>query len=172
MYSVGTAYLLWFLSFFGMFGFHRFYLGKIPTGVLWMLTGGLGMFGAIYDFFTLRFQVEEANRRHGFVGSNGTVVHNNIVNNFPQELDQFFNGKRRDNADSIEYLILSEAKKNGGIVTATDIVLAAHISLDEAKRTLDSLVTQGYAELKVRKTGTLVYAIPELLDRNIPLEDI
>ncbi|MDR1107200.1 MAG: NINE protein, partial [Treponema sp.] len=31
MYSVGIAYLLWFLSGFGALGFHRYYLGKIPT---------------------------------------------------------------------------------------------------------------------------------------------
>ena len=63
MYSTGIAYLLWLLSGFGALGFHRFYLGKIPTGLLWMFTGGLGMFGAIYDFFTLPGQVREANLR-------------------------------------------------------------------------------------------------------------
>ena len=61
MYNIGVAYLLWFLSGFGALDFHRFYLRKIPTGLIWMFTGGLGMFGAIYDFFTLSRQVDEAN---------------------------------------------------------------------------------------------------------------
>ena len=63
MYNLGLAYLLWLFSGCGALGFHRFYLGKIPTGVLWMITGGLGMIGSIYDFFTLPGQVREANLR-------------------------------------------------------------------------------------------------------------
>lgn len=66
MYSVGIAYLLWLVSGFGALGIHRFYLGKIPTGLLWMFTGGLCMVGSIYDFFTLAGQVETANMRRAF----------------------------------------------------------------------------------------------------------
>jgi len=60
-YSVGIAYLLWLCSGFGALGLHRFYLGKIFTGLLWMCTGGLGMIGSIYDLITLPGQVREAN---------------------------------------------------------------------------------------------------------------
>ena len=66
MYSVGIAYLLWLLSGFGALGFHRFYLGKILTGLLWMFTGGLGMIGSIYDLFTLARQVRDANMQYVF----------------------------------------------------------------------------------------------------------
>lgn len=44
---LATALLAWFL---GVFGVHRFYLGKRGTGFLMFFTlGGLG-FWAIYDF--------------------------------------------------------------------------------------------------------------------------
>ena len=43
MKSKGTAYLLWFLSIFGWLEFHRFYLHKIGTGIIWILT--FGFFG-------------------------------------------------------------------------------------------------------------------------------
>ncbi len=58
-YSV--AWIL--LTFLGAFGIHRFYMGKIGTGIIWLLTGGLFLIGWLYDFCTLNRQVDEINRR-------------------------------------------------------------------------------------------------------------
>lgn len=60
-----VAWLL--LTFLGLFGVHRFYLGKWGTGILYLLTGGLLLIGILYDFWTLNQQVSEANtgRRAG-----------------------------------------------------------------------------------------------------------
>ncbi len=52
-----------FLTFLGLLGIHRFYLGKIGTGIIWLLTGGLLGIGVIYDFCTLNSQIDERNRR-------------------------------------------------------------------------------------------------------------
>ena len=49
------------ISFFGWLGFHRFYLGKIGTGILWIITGGVFGFEALIDLFTLGSQVDQAN---------------------------------------------------------------------------------------------------------------
>ncbi len=39
--------------FFGSFGFHRFYVGKVGTGILQILTlGGLGLW-ALFDFIMI-----------------------------------------------------------------------------------------------------------------------
>lgn len=61
MKSKGTAYLLWLASIFGVLGFHRFYLNKFGTGVLWLCTGGVFGIGALIDLFTLGGQVEQFN---------------------------------------------------------------------------------------------------------------
>ena len=54
----------WILqTFVGVFGIHRFYMGKIGTGILWLLTGGLFLVGWLYDYWTLNGQVDELNRR-------------------------------------------------------------------------------------------------------------
>ena len=49
------------LTFLGMFGIHRFYLGKWVTGIIWFFTGGLFLLGYLYDYWTLNEQVDEIN---------------------------------------------------------------------------------------------------------------
>lgn len=61
MKSKTTAYLLWFLGLFGILGLHRFYLGKVGTGILYLLTLGLVGVGATIDLFTLGAQVDRIN---------------------------------------------------------------------------------------------------------------
>lgn len=50
------------LTFLGVFGIHRFYLGKWITGILWLCTGGLFLMGWLYDLWTLNGQVSARNR--------------------------------------------------------------------------------------------------------------
>tara|TARA_R110002124_G_C8876470_1_gene508118 strand:- start:51 stop:449 length:399 start_codon:yes stop_codon:yes gene_type:complete len=54
--------LTWILlTFLGFFGVHRFYMGKIFTGLLYLCTGGLFMIGVLYDFLTLNEQISDKN---------------------------------------------------------------------------------------------------------------
>ena len=46
-----AAMLLCF--FLGYLGVHRFYVGKIGTGILWLLTGGLFRVGLVIDFLII-----------------------------------------------------------------------------------------------------------------------
>ena len=56
------------LTFLGIFGIHRFYMGKWITGIIYLLTGGLVGLGLLYDLWTLNGQVSEINRRELFGG--------------------------------------------------------------------------------------------------------
>lgn len=47
---------LFLCFFFGYLGAHRFYEGKIGTGILWLFTGGLCGVGWFIDFFILLFK--------------------------------------------------------------------------------------------------------------------
>jgi TM2 domain-containing membrane protein YozV len=51
------------LTFLGVLGIHRFYLGKIVTGVIYLLTGGLLLLGVIYDYWTLNDHIDEIHYR-------------------------------------------------------------------------------------------------------------
>ena len=53
------AWLL--LTFLGLFGVHRMYMGKWLTGLVYFCTGGLFLVGYIYDFWTLNDQVSLIN---------------------------------------------------------------------------------------------------------------
>ena len=169
MYSTGIAYLLWLLSGFGALGFHRFYLGKIPTGLLWMCTGGLGMFGSIYDFFTLPGQVREANYRNAlFERRRQPGVPDWRYANDAQY--RVVNSKSHEKGNP-ERAILKLAKENRGILTVSEVAMAADIPIEEAKKYLETLVSKGFAELRVRKSGSLVYVITDMADKDEPLED-
>jgi TM2 domain-containing membrane protein YozV len=54
-YDYNVAWVL--LTFLGIFGVHRFYMGKWFTGILYLLTGGLLLIGYIYDYWTLNDQL-------------------------------------------------------------------------------------------------------------------
>jgi TM2 domain-containing membrane protein YozV len=55
------AWILLIVPFFGLIGLHRFYMGKIISGIIWLLTGGLLGIGWLYDLWTLNDQISELN---------------------------------------------------------------------------------------------------------------
>ena len=56
--------LAWILlTFTGVFGIHRFYMGKIFTGLLYLVSAGFLGLGVLYDFWTLNDQITVENAR-------------------------------------------------------------------------------------------------------------
>jgi TM2 domain-containing membrane protein YozV len=53
------------LTFLGFFGIHRFYMGKVVTGVIYFLTVGLLGVGYLYDMWTLNEQISALNSGEG-----------------------------------------------------------------------------------------------------------
>jgi len=60
-YSV--AWIL--LTFLGLFGIHRLYLGKWLTGLIYMFSGAIVGLGYLYDLWTLNEQVSRQNAHLG-----------------------------------------------------------------------------------------------------------
>jgi len=58
-----VAWLL--LTFLGLLGVHRMYMGKWLTGLLYLVSGGLLGLGVLYDFWTLNDQVSLKNSGRG-----------------------------------------------------------------------------------------------------------
>lgn len=61
MKSKLVAYLLWF--FLGWLSIHRFYLGKIGTGLIYLFTGQLFGIGWVVDLFILGGMVDNYNNK-------------------------------------------------------------------------------------------------------------
>ena len=49
------------LTFLGLLGVHRFYMGKWVTGIIYLCTAGLLGIGYLYDFWTLNDQITVVN---------------------------------------------------------------------------------------------------------------
>ena len=121
-----------------------------------MFTFGLCGVGSIYDLVKLSKQVREANLQKAILDS-------------ALKSDNY--GHPVNKKESIEHVVLKIAKSNNGIITASELALAAKAPIEAAKKTLDSMVSKGHAELRVRQSGSIVYTIPDLIDGNVPLID-
>jgi TM2 domain-containing membrane protein YozV len=54
--------LAWILlTFLGLLGIHRMYMGKWLTGIIYLITGGVLGLGVLYDFWTLNDQITVIN---------------------------------------------------------------------------------------------------------------
>ena len=49
------------LTFLGIFGIHRMYMGKWISGILYLISGGILGIGVLYDFWTLNDQITVIN---------------------------------------------------------------------------------------------------------------
>lgn len=162
MYKLSTAYILWLVSGFGVLGFHRFYLGRVATGLLWMFTGGLAGIGALFDLLYIPKMVRDENLKLGY---------RQIL--YPDS--DFHISERRAKPspkESLEKVILRTAKKNGGVATPGEVALEGDIPIEEAKKTLERLVSGGFAEIRVRKSGAIVYVFTEFLEDDTQFEEM
>ena len=62
-YSVAWVLLI----YLGVFGLHRFYMGKWISGVFYLFTLGFLGFGILFDLWTLNEQVDDLNRNQPHV---------------------------------------------------------------------------------------------------------
>ena len=166
--NFGTAYLLWALGFIGLHGLHRFYLNKVGTGVLWLLTGGVCLIGWIVDAITLPEQVRMHNllveQRRSNTYNNPNYTNTNTATSAttgytPQT--RYYNPPATP-----EKQILNIAKEKGGRVTVSEISMNSNLSLDEAEKYLKEMASKGYAGMDVNDSGIIIYEFYEITGRD------
>ena len=170
MYSKAVAYVLGILSFIPPFnGLLRFYLKKYGTGLVFSLTSGCFWIGNILDVVQIPQLVKQANMKRK----------QREMLLYAETADELISTEKRaleyrKQEESIEKHILRSAKSNRGYTTPSEVALQSDVSVEEAKNALDYLVSKGFAEMKISKSGSIVYFFPDILDadRNEQYEDI
>ncbi len=143
-----TAYLLWF--FLGLFGAHKFYLGKVGMGILYLFTAGLFGVGWIIDLFTLGNRVDVYNALHRPGGAGTVTQQQNVVVNVTAPAS---NQETRINAEK-QILNLSNEKS---VLTLKEIVSRTTLNLEEADKTIKKLIEKGMAKEIVSTDGKISY---------------
>ena len=148
--SKGVAYLLWF--FFGLIGLHKFYLGKVGMGVIYLFTGGIFGIGWIIDLFTLGNQVDLYNAlRQGGGQQQAQQQSQNIVVNVAGQ----------DSGPSIpktspEKEILQLAEDNPQL-SLQEIVSRTSLDLEDAEKALERMGQKGLIKEIVDASGKKLY---------------
>ncbi|MBD2485524.1 TM2 domain-containing protein [Planktothrix sp. FACHB-1365] len=159
MNKVGMSYLLWAACLISPFhGLHRFYNGKIGTGLLWLCTFGLFGFGQFLDLFLIPGMVEEHNnklREKLGMSSQGVPLYshqNQVTLTVP-----------KTNPQSLQVQLLKAAASRGGKLSVTQGVMATGASFEQVENILNQMLKSGYVGIdNDRKTGVVIYDFYEL----------
>jgi hypothetical protein len=72
--------------------------------------------------------------------------------------------------DELDRVILKIARKNGGVVTPSEVVIEGNVSLENARKHLEKMAVDGHAEMRVRKSGGIAFTFPEFMDTDSDFE--
>ncbi|MEL6605531.1 MAG: TM2 domain-containing protein [Cyanobacteria bacterium J06614_10] len=150
--NTAVSYVFWAAGLFGFCGLHRFYNGKIGTGLLWMMTFGLLGIGQLVDLAYIP-RMSEARARQ--------------LRDRKYRLSQYDTPSLvqtpKSQATPLTMQLLKLAKRNHGRLTVTDCVLETGAAFDVIEGQLKELVKSGYAHVgNDAVSGVVIYEIPEL----------
>jgi len=156
MNSKGTSYLLWLSILLGIGGLHRFYNGKMVSGCIWLLTGGLFGIGQLVDLFLIPDMVDSHNLKQvSRLGGSPYAPAQPAISRLTDSPKQREEKLRRD--------LLKAAQKRGGKISVTQAVADTGADFTEVEVTLLGMAKKGHADIQNDpKSGAVVYAFPEL----------
>ncbi len=156
MNNKGVSYLLWLSIFVGIGGIHRFYNGKMVTGFIWLLTGGLFGIGQLIDLFLIPDMVDAHNlRQTARLGGSPYGM-------APPAISRLVDSPQ-SRAEQLRQKVLKAAQKRGGKISVTQAVADTGADFSEVELALMGMAKKGHADIQNDpRSGAVVYSFPEL----------
>lgn len=139
--KVGVAYLLWCLSWVGVCGLHRFYVGQPLMGILYLITFGFCGVGQFIDLFLIPRLVDDRNMylrgRYLTAGEDSNLT---------------------ARPTTPMHRLLQVAKEQGGVLSAAQVALYTHFDAHTVEELLFEAQRLGYATVfNDPETGSVRY---------------
>ena len=154
------AYLLWFLCVLGVCGAHRFYVGEIGWGVVYLLTFGFCGIGQFIDLFTIPGMV----RRRNLVDR---ALSEDLKNDAIRNATMVISGITAANHANANQPIKNDAEKivldlleDGNKLSVGRITAMSDLPYSEVRKELKTLVTNGILKEAISEDGTIKYYLP------------
>lgn len=154
---IGISYGLWAFGFFGIGGLHRFYNGKIFSGLLWFFTYNLFGVGQILDLFLIPTMAEEYERK---IKAKMGLSSAGVPLTEPTGITETVPLPTRDR---LILKLLQSALARGGKLSLTQAVMDTGVGFSEVKSVLQEMVAEGYVSISNDPvTGIVIYQFNEL----------
>ncbi|MGL5943246.1 MAG: TM2 domain-containing protein [Waterburya sp.] len=142
----GVAYVLWAFGLLGFCGIHRFYNGKVTSGLLYLFTWGFLGIGQFVDLFLIPNMTRERNL---FLLYEATV---NAHNNNPK-----VTLVKKEESDPMLVLLKAAAAHNN-VLSIGQAMIATEFPLDKVESLLKQALKQGLAHIdNDEETGAVRY---------------
>jgi TM2 domain-containing membrane protein YozV len=157
MNKTSSSYILWLGCLLQVYGLHRFYNGKIATGLLWLFTFGLFGVGQLIDLFLIPDMVDDYNaklRAKLGISAVGIPLSNPVVSTQTIQVNP---------KEQLMVRLLKAAATHGGKLSVTQGVMATGAGFAQVEATLKEMVRSGYVEVDNHPaSGVVIYKFLEL----------
>ena len=151
----GVAYILWAFCFLGFCGIHRFYSGKVVSGLLYLFTFGFLGFGQLLDLLLIPGMTRERNM---YLMYQATIAarnngHQVTLVEQPKAVPQV----EKKEIDPM-LLLLKTAADHNNVLSIGQAMLATEMPLEQVEGLLNKALKQGLAHIdNDEKTGAVRY---------------